>query len=167
MSIAALAQRLKRAKVPPVPSPTNPEGTKKTEPNQRGSLGSLGSLTKKDKANKPPGQTARLWLVTSASDDVITVSYTPPATLVKVRADNPGASIRPEQVPKQGRGLDPTDTATVTAWLDAIGETDTEARAQYLAICANDPHALEWTLVELASMTSTSSLSRGDVLTNP
>lgn len=151
MSMAALAQRLKSAPVPCDPAQGNHQGTGQTRATADFSPGSPGSPGNNNKATQPPGGTARFWLVTTASGDALTVSYCPPVALAKVQADYPGASIEPAPAPEPGGELDPGDTALVAAWLDAIGETDTETRAQYLATCASDPRALAWTLAELAT----------------
>ncbi|EIC23788.1 hypothetical protein Thi970DRAFT_00299 [Thiorhodovibrio frisius] len=146
--MAALAQRLT---VRPVRPANEPERTEKPSENQHGSPGSPGSPENNKRESEPRGERARLWLVTTASGDVLTVSYCPLAPLAKVQADYAGASIEPAPAPEHGGELDPSDAALVVAWLDAIGETATEARAQYLATCASDPHALAWTLAELAT----------------
>ncbi|EIC19504.1 hypothetical protein [Thiorhodovibrio frisius] len=98
MSMAALAQRLKRAPVPRSPTPGNPQGTGQTRATADFSPGSPGSPENNKEARTSPAESRR-WLVTTASGDALTVRYRPPVTLAKVQADYPGARIAPEPEP--------------------------------------------------------------------
>jgi hypothetical protein len=91
------------------------------------------------------------WKVALFDGNLLTVGYTPPAVFSEVQAHYPDATIEPIPVPSAAAGsLSPGDEVAVSRWLDAIGETDPDARAQYLGLCASDPRALEWTLAEMA-----------------
>jgi hypothetical protein len=50
------------------------------------------------------------------------------------------------------RALPSTHRTIVNIWVDRIGETDLQARAEYLATCARDPRALDWTMRQLAAL---------------
>ena len=134
MSMAALSQRFARTPVPPVPPREPLGGTAKPLANQGGSPGSPGSPENNNKAegtehDEPviPTQNAR--------------DYRQRRTI---------------QIKDSRRTSEPINTlseigeTSVCAWLDAIGETDPSARAEYLKTCASDPDALAWTLAELA-----------------
>lgn len=131
MSIAALAQRLKSGPVPCVPPREPLEGTGKTLCNQYGSLRSFCSPENNKEARESRGEMAEKPNARRENGETLN-----------------GGLLKSQFLREPGTA----DKAAVTAWLDAIGETDPAARAQYLAICARDPRALAWTLAELATM---------------
>jgi hypothetical protein len=86
--------------------------------------------------------THRRWLVTAADGVVMSITRSPPATLAEMKRDHAGAEIRPEPELAPVRPLDPEALAIVSAWLDAIGESDPTTRAEYIEGCARDPERL-------------------------
>lgn len=93
-------------------------------------------------ANDVQAATHRRWLVICPDGLELSITRAPPATLAEMKRDHPGADVRHDPEPAPVRPLDPESLAIVSAWLDAIGETDPTTRAEYVDGCARDPERL-------------------------
>ena len=86
--------------------------------------------------------THRLWRVRYPDGRELSVSRSPPATVAEMRADYPGADVALEPDRDADRPLSRDAMAIANAYLDHIGETDSDLRREYLTELARDPDRL-------------------------
>jgi hypothetical protein len=94
----------------------------------------------------------REWEILTA-DGLFSSTFTPPISEADLRALYPTAiDIRPAQDPPPALALDAETEAQALAYLEAIGETDPELRADYLAHLGRAPHLVDQMRAALAAM---------------
>lgn len=81
------------------------------------------------------------WDVVTAQGERLTVHTSPPATLAELTARWPGCQIAPAPLGER-QPLSDDALAVSNAFLDHIGETDAEARVEYLDALAQHPERL-------------------------
>ena len=91
------------------------------------------------------------WLITLPTGERFSSMFCPPLSLAEVQARYPGASLTPEP-DRPARPIAPETLAVIHAWLDHIGEDDTQTRREFVEGLARDPEQLRGLYEDVVKM---------------